>query len=624
MVTKEELDQYIVAYSKGQPLISDEEYDVLLEEYVKAHGEASRPFTRQKQSSNVNDVVGTLTKTFGVTAPMRPGLPVYTDWLRKKIIPSKTKICVQPKFDGCSVAWDVLQDRYFTRGDYDNGESVDVTALIQPYRHTHPSKNDSEKFECIMSRDVYYALDLNNKYKRPRDAVSGSMTSRSPLEFATLAPLRDYRDGRQYIPPTLEEMSMMTTAEDLDGIQGFIDNLLSDGAVVKYDPHGNGTMESFECDGVVVSVINADGSTGEECAIKILNMVQQTRLVRVNYQFGKTGRITPVAIVEPVKFGNIAVDHITLSTLGRILDLNLKLNDTVSIMYNIVPYLMSSNHDGDTPVSSTMPTTCPACGKDLDMTSLKLVRCTNPECVGKKVGSMIRYCKTMKMFGVSEKTVGRLYDEGLLKSISDLYRLKVEDIEPLEGYGKQSAENIVNAIRMASTDIPMSRWLGAFPMNDIATKTWTTVLGMLYHKIPHMETDSMNDVILNNMFYNEQSPRKLCHAISKLSIGDITCMRIQTGVAVNWNEMIAILPFIQFHTEKPKTQSTKGRVSMTGTRDAELTSFLEKKGYEVADFSPNKTIALVIPNDAFTSNKVTKAKSIGIPVHTIEEAYRVL
>ena len=116
-VTKEELDKYIKAYSQGTPLIEDSEYDALLDEYLKEHGESARPFTRQKQSSAVNDIVGTLPKVYGVQTPMRENQPVYEEWVNKHQV--SDLVCVQPKFDGTSVAYDVASGRFYTRCDYD-------------------------------------------------------------------------------------------------------------------------------------------------------------------------------------------------------------------------------------------------------------------------------------------------------------------------------------------------------------------------------------------------------------------------------------------------------------------------------------------------------------------------
>ena len=223
MVTKEELERYQIAYSQGKPLISDEEYDALLEEYLKENGEENRPFLRAQQSDDVNDIVGTLTKAYGVTEPWREGQMFYAKW-QKRISPD-AKIILQPKFDGCSIACDLVTGRWYTRGDYDNGESVDVTELFEDrlthYRTYVGNTFTAIKFEAIMAKEVYDKLNLKASYKRPRDAVSGAITSRDieMCKYITLVPLRIYGDNHQYIPSPLNGISVELSADDFDGIQ---------------------------------------------------------------------------------------------------------------------------------------------------------------------------------------------------------------------------------------------------------------------------------------------------------------------------------------------------------------------------------------------------------------------
>ena len=86
MITEQQLKEYIDAYNRGEPLISDEEYDRLLEEYLKVNGEDKRPYLRQKQSGVVNGLVGTLKKVYGVREPMREGQDTYEKWFYRKYI----------------------------------------------------------------------------------------------------------------------------------------------------------------------------------------------------------------------------------------------------------------------------------------------------------------------------------------------------------------------------------------------------------------------------------------------------------------------------------------------------------------------------------------------------------
>ena len=287
---------------------------------------------------------------------------------------------------------------------------------------------DGVKFEAIMPHEVFYSagIDEITGYLKPLDVVNAIIHSRNSKvsEYITLVPLRESVGGDQYVCSELKSISLTTTADDFDTIQQFIVDKLNDGATVEY----NGLHYSI--DGVVVSVLGPDNQTQEEIAIKILNDVNETKLIDVMFQFGKTGKITPVAIVEPVQFcdGKRTVDHITVSTLDRVNEMNLRKGDTVRVMYNIVPYLLDSKHDGYERIQ--LPTHCPKCGAPFEYTSLKTVRCTNPICQGRKLGSIIRYCEKMKMMGVGEATLTTLFDKGYISFESD-GRIILSDALPI-------------------------------------------------------------------------------------------------------------------------------------------------------------------------------------------------
>lgn len=614
MITKEELNKYVIAYSQGNPLISNEEYDELLEEYLRAHGEDKRPFTRQKQSDAVNDIVGTLPKVYGVKKPMRPDQKVYAGWVKSKGVTHDMQICLQPKFDGCSVALDLTTERFFTRGDYDDGESVDVTDLFR--HHLTRIKSYVEpgtlamKFEAIVSHEAYREHQLNLKYKRPRDFVSATITSRNEqyASLITLVPLRGYLGHRQYIPKVLTNLpSIYCDADHYEAIENFIKWKLEEGASVElFD-------KTYSIDGVVASVVEINEIEGLtfcvnpdlEVAIKILNNVQKTKLVTVDYQFGKQGRITPVAILEPVKFDNVVVDHVTLSTLERVTELGLRHNDTVRVMYNIVPYLIDSEHDGDYPVP--VPTTCPICGAKLDYQTLKQVRCSNPDCKGLKLGAIVRYAEKMKMFGVSKGILTKLYDAGLVKSIIDLYRLNPDMFKTMSGFGEVSANNICKSIESASIGCPPSRFLGALPINDTSEETWKQVINAMgvIQVIDSLRSKSFVDNIMTVGYIP--------------GVGEIKLRKLIDGVIRNQDEISELMDIIRFRIGGP--DRFRGKLCMTGTRDKEAIAKLESWGWEVGSFT-NDCKGLIVPSYDFKSAKTEKAKKLGIDIVALPDIDR--
>lgn len=612
-ITKDELDKYIKAYYEGNPLISDEEYDQLLEEYLKEHGEDKRPYLRQKQSGVVNGLVGTLPKVYGVIEPMREGQDTYEKWFHRKGINPNAKIIIQPKFDGASIAVDKT-GRFFTRGDYQNGESVDVTELFKDHNISKYLRDttDGVKFEAVMSHENFYAagIDELEGYLKPLDVVNAIIHSRNTKvsRYITLVPLRESVGGDEYVCSELQTVSRVTaTADDFEAIQQFVIDKLNDGATVEYGGR------HYSIDGVVVSVLGPDNQTQEEIAIKILNDINETKLIDVKFQFGKTGKITPVAIVEPVTFCNGArtVQNITLSTLDRLNVMNLRKGDTVRVMYNIVPYLLDTKHDGYERID--LPTHCPKCGAPFEYTSLKTVRCTNPNCKGRKLGSIIRYCEKMKMMGVGEATLNTLFDNGLIKDIDDLYTMSPIDIQFLQGFKQTSAENIIKSVQENSVDVPVSRWLGALPFTDVDQKKWELILTHLFGV-----DEMLRSNVIRHIFSEAPDEFDTLLIQGIRGIGTATIKALNEGFMANREMFKRLIQYITFKTTT--NVSNMGKVCLTGTRDKTVTEYLTKKGYTVSDSLTRDTILVVRPDPMFESGKTKKAKELGIKIITINEA----
>lgn len=616
MVTKEEIDEYILAYNQGNPKIDDATYDALLEEYLKYNGENNRPYTRQKQSDDVNDIVGTLPKCLGVKEPMIENRETYMDWVNKKKLKPGTKIILQPKYDGCSIALDCTTKKLFTRGDYDNGESVDVTNLFNQNEFVlsalkQYSDMSAMKFELIMDKDIHQTYF--NRYIVPRDAVAAAMTSRS-IESNdnrfSLIPLRLYKNGKQYVHIQNQQI---LDYDDYDSIQLYIDNLLSNNACTTFTFKDK--TFTYNCDGVVASVIlDKENDLYQvdpelEVAIKILDLKQDTKLLNVEFQFGKTGRITPVAILQPVIFNGKTIDHVTLSTLERVVNMNLKYNDTVSIAYNIVPYLISSNHDGDLPI--VVPDKCPICHTKFNIGTLKMIKCTNPNCPGLRVGHIVRYCEKMKMFGISEGIINKLFDLGIIEDIPDLYRLTVDDISSIDGFGLKSANNIINSIKNASTDISLSRWFGAMPFDNIDNKTWNALLKNMieYNK----EYDNIYLMIQD--LISKDSPSTFIEYMSCFNgFREAKYRAIVNGLFTYWDLLKETITFIKFKSEDKQLP----KICLSGTRDKELINKLSNK-YMVSDSLTKDCVLLIIPSNDFQSSKVNKAKEWNIPIITMDK-----
>ena len=643
-ILKQKIHEANEAYMKGNPIMDDPTYDTLVEQLVEIEGDSARPYSRIKKTDNVNELNATISnKVFGVTSPFVKDKKYYVhDFVQKHNLNRDMLIALQFKLDGCSVAFDFETERFFTRGDYANGESSDVTelfekALPQMYELNKRYNNElkSAKFEFICSREVYN-LYFKEDYKRPRDATAAHLKVVSdPEKMATnikvcnelmdLIPLRVIsKSNHTYICEDV--IADIISCMDYTRIEEFIDRLgQNEFCMVKRPFRTTGftdsTMFNYECDGVVATTIKDTNSVGEwyndyptegiedsgyECAIKILQLLKTTKLKYIKFSYGKTGRITPVAILEPISFDTVTVDHVTLSNLSRIQEDQLKENDTVEIMYNIVPYFVRSFHDGDEPIQ--IPTTCPICGYPLDISDgYKTAFCINKNCVGRNLGTITRYIEAVGIFNFGEATVSRLMEEHLISNIPDIYRLKESDISPLDRFGDKSAENLIKNINASKQHLTFPRFLSGFQFRYISQKTWMDVCAELN---------------LTPEYLMDASLLQLVELITKSNIRNVgvtTKRYLIEGFTDNLDIIKETMQYIPSFEPFKTISDYKGIITMTGTHDKSFIKDVTDAGYVVRDWS-NKTDILVIPDESFTSNKVTAALKRAIPIYTLPQA----
>lgn len=245
----------------------------------------------------------------------------------------------------------------------------------------------------------------------------------------------------------------------------------------------------------------------------------------------------------------------------------------------------------------------------------------NPNCIGRKIGDITRYVIKMRMLGIAKSTVERLYEAGLVTCISDLYRLTKEDIMSVDGYKEKSADNIIQIIKNASNDCPVSRWLGALPFKDVDSKKWDLILN------GYFGTDEMKKSNGIRMYVDSNPIDFIEEILSKwyVGIGDMTLRNINEGWMRNIEEMRKIIKHITFRittsVSSPGVPITT-HVTFTGCRDEELSKWLLDKGVATIDFG-SKTEYLIIPNKDYQNNKTAKAKAKGIHIIPIEEVKKI-
>jgi DNA ligase (NAD+) len=242
----------------------------------------------------------------------------------------------------------------------------------------------------------------------------------------------------------------------------------------------------YQIDGVVVKVDSRDqqlalGSVARSprwaIAYKFEPLAGRTKLLDIVVKVGRTGALTPQAVLEPVNVGGVTISRATLHNEDYVKEKGILVGDTVIIERagDVIPQVVKAveeDRDG-TERGFTMPTHCPVCGEPVSRPEGEAVtRCINARCPAQAMEHIIHWASksAMDIDGFGEKLATRLFDLGFIKDAADVYKLEAEQLVPLEGFGEKSAENLIRAIQK-SKERPFSRVLYALGIRHVGAVT---------------------------------------------------------------------------------------------------------------------------------------------------------
>jgi DNA ligase (NAD+) len=419
---------------------------------------------------------------------------------------------VEPKLDGLTVVLHYHQGTFVqgaTRGDGEVGEditenlrTINALPLHIPVAPDGPSVPTVlvVRGEALITKAEFEALNQRlaqqgaKTYLNPRNTAAGSLrqldskiTAQRPLTLLVYAIV--HHEGGE-IPDT--QWETLNYLRDL----GFPVSEASthcptlDDAIdlcLETDPDGF----PFEVDGMVIKVNNLAmaqdlGVVGKDprgaIAFKFPAVEVTTTLNDIGVNVGRTGVITPYAILEPVEIGGVIVRQATLHNFDFIQDKDIRIGDRVLVKRagEVIPYVIGPIPDaraGDEQ-PYTPPETCPSCGEPIVNPEGEVAYyCTNSACPAQLVRNLEHFVSrgAMDIVGLGINTVDQLVQEELVEDIADLYRLEVPALLKLEGFGEKKAENLVNAIQASKTQ-PLARLiagLGIRGVGEVAAQTLT-------------------------------------------------------------------------------------------------------------------------------------------------------
>lgn len=518
-------------YILNEPLLADEEYDLLYKELERLEQEHPELITADSPTQRV---AKGLTKDFPPAQHLVPMLSLDNSYNADDLIDFDRKAreltgldeieyCVEPKFDGGSISLiyeNDLLSRGATRGDGVEGD--DITTNIRQIRtlplsaaFSHYGLQTVEiRGEVLINKQNFarYNQQLIEQglppLANPRNAASGTLRIKDPAEvsrrnleafvyhvsFYTLAAGHD-------IPPALRshsaslsmlwELGFRSPEKEkkvFRGIQPVIDYCNAFEA-------GRDDLP-YEIDGMVVKVNDFDlqdrlGMTSHHprwaIAFKFKARQATSKLLAVEFQVGRTGSITPVAKIEPVPIGGVTVSSISLFNEDIIREKDLMIGDTVLVERagDVIPYIVKSLADVRNGQERVIhfPQKCPVCHSQLFKEEGEAVwRCINIECPAQVVERIIHFTSkdAMDIRGFGEANVRKFYTLGLLKDIPGIYTLDFDAISQQEGFGSKSIDNLRTAIE-ASKKQPLHRLIFGLGIRFVGETTAKTLAQAVTH-----------------------------------------------------------------------------------------------------------------------------------------------
>jgi DNA ligase (NAD+) len=641
-------------YVLDEPEVEDAVYDTLYDELVALEDEHPELVTPDSPTQRVGAPPSDRFQKVEHLAPMGSLEKVTTEaavtkWaedVRKRLgTDEPVAYVLEPKIDGSAISLvytDGVFTRGATRGDGQRGEEITVnlrTIKSIPLRIL----GDDAPPVLEVRGEVYMPLSGFRKaneqrlaegekpWPNPRNASAGSLrqqdsgiTAARPLSIWVYG--SGYRQGLDFEThwetlQWLRERGFRTNpyAERLETIEAV--------AAACREWELRRLELDYEIDGVVIKVDSLDqqrrlGSLHERPrwarAYKWAPMTAQTTLLQIAIRVGRTGALNPWAILEPVEVGGVTISRATLHNEEDINRKQIREGDTVIVQRagDVIPQIVgpAGKHRPGTK-EFRMPARCPLCGTEVVKPEGEVMhRCPNRACPSRGLETLINWVMAaMDIEGVGEQFVRRLWAEGLLRSMPDLYRLTAEQLMELDGYGEISARNAVAAIGLSKQQ-PFARVLFGLNIPDVG---WVTAQNLARHflavdKLLDASQEEIQEVdgigpdraeSIAEWFSDEQN-RALVAELRELGL------RFEAG-----------------EEAKPKEGPLSGnQYVLTGTFESftreEATAALEELGAKVSDNVSKKTTGLFVGESP--GSKVAKAEKAGVPVLGEEELLRLL
>ena len=656
---KNEINHHNFLYhNKDQPEITDNEYDQLFQELLKLENDYVFLDKSDSPTSRVGDTPQSDLKEFFHEAPMLSldnafepeDLYDFEKRTFNKIKKQTLFYSCEPKIDGVAVSLIYEKGKFIkagTRGDGEQGE--DITHNVKTIKQIPLMLNGKNHPDKIEIRGEIYcektAFDKFNKeyaksgqktFANPRNFVAGSIRQLNP-EIAAARPLKiqlhslGYVDQKNFFK-SHQEMLNTFLSWNLP-INPDIELVNSIEEVISYCDRLTNKREAlnYEIDGVVIKIDDvflqqelgfSSRSPKWSIAKKFKAEEGTTEVLSVNFQMGRTGALTPVANLKPVKLGGVTISNATLHNMDEVERLDIRIGDFVKVKRagDVIPKVIKveKNKRNNKTQKIKQPTHCSSCSRPIAFfegltPNLDLARLKNEDqsCYGYS-----QFKETLKHFvsrqamdidGLGSKTIDQMVDKGIIKSIKDLYLLEKESFRDLDGFAEKSINNLLSSINK-SKNIKLSNFIYALGIKEIGLETsknlskrFLTIENIFSATVDDfIAVDDIGEVASSNLhaFFSDKSNIKFLKEIINLGFN------LEAEKVLSRNSKI-----------EDKKIAITGKLSSISRDD--LKSKLEDLGVKVVNSISKNTDYVIVGSDA--GSKLAKAKALNIEIISDED-----
>ena len=628
-------------YNDDAPEIEDYEYDMMMRELKdleEKYPEYDAPDSPTKKVGGVADnsfesVAHSVRMESLQDAFSKDELREFSNRVEDTV--SDVNYVVEPKIDGLSVSLEYRDGVFLrgsTRGNGDVGEDVSGNLRVI---HNIPLKlNNSipyievrgevympkKSFERVVDRQI---INGEKPFKNPRNAAAGSLRQKDSSVTASRG-----LDIFVFNIQQIEGVELSSHKESLDFIKklGFntiptykkVDNI--EDAIAEIDRIGEarGSLE-YDIDGAVIKVDDFSqrdilGSTAKypkwAIAFKYPPEEKQTKLLDIEIAVGRTGVLTPTAILESVHLAGTTVSRATLHNQDFINEKGIAIGDVVTVRKagEIIPEVLCVNEHNSNSVFK-FPDVCPSCGekvyRDEDEAA---IRCINPECPAQLLRNLIHFCSrdAMDIEGLGPAIIETFVNEGMIAKTYDIYNLDFNKILSLEGFKETSANNIINSVNNSKNN-DLSKLIFALGIRHIGAKAGK-LLADYFKDIDLVMNASVDDILQIDGF-GKIMAESVVEFFSSDSTKELIAKLKEAGVNMKSTNVVE------------DTRFSGMTFVLTGTlptlKRAEASKIIESFGGKTSSSVSKKTTYVLAGEEA--GSKLDKANKLGVQIISEEE-----